>query len=75
MKLRLLAKDQNSGRSGCPSCFVDEQSPEMGIVWSNRMPWRQAVRHIPNRLRGERGVRIRMDVLCAAVDEYRAGKA
>jgi hypothetical protein len=75
VKLRLLAKDQNSGRTGCPSCFADDDTPGMGIVWSNRLTWRESIRHIPNRLRGERGVRIKMDVLCAAVDEYRAGQA
>lgn len=70
-RLRLLAKDPSSGRSGCPAVFVDDASGGV-TVWSNRLSWRDRLA-VPNRLRGERGVTFRnMDVLCAAVDQWRA---
>jgi hypothetical protein len=67
----LLAKDPSSGRSGCPSVFVDDASGAV-VVWSNRLSWRTRLR-VPHRLRGERGVTFRnMDVLAEAVDQWRA---
>lgn len=68
MALVMLAKDESSGRSGCPSVYIDDtgaavvQAPEVD-------PATRA--DLINLLPGETAVRIRPEVLAAAVAAYR----
>lgn len=69
MALNLMAKDPNSGRTGCPSVF--DKGHGRAVVWSGAIPPALAG-EIPNHLPGEVGNEISWQVLCAAVDAYRA---
>jgi hypothetical protein len=67
VRLEMLAKDEDSGRTGCPSVYIDEdgwavvQGPEVeGDTMSS----------LVNLLPGETGVRIAPKVLAAAVAAY-----
>lgn len=63
MKLRMLAKDNTSGRTGCPSVYLDEDG--MAVVQGLAVD--QATHDaMANVLPGEQGVRIRPEVLVAA---------
>jgi hypothetical protein len=68
MPLELMAKDPNSGRTGCPSVFDKGQG--RAVVWSDGIGSALAS-EIPNHLPGEVGSEISWQVLCAAVDAYR----
>lgn len=69
MGLELLAKDSDSGRTGCPSVY--DEGDGFGVVWADALdPTTAAV--VPNPLPGEHGVRIKMSVILAAADAYRA---
>lgn len=69
MELRMLAKDESSGRSGCPSVYIDEdgwavvQGPEVEAATRDALV---------NLLPGETGVRIRPSVLLAAMAKHQA---
>jgi hypothetical protein len=70
MGLTMLAKDTNSGRTGCPSVYIDEdgwavvQGPEVDAATRSSLV---------NLLPGETGVRISPHVLAAAMAAYQAG--
>lgn len=69
MRLEMLAKEEASGRSGCPSIYVDEdgwmvvQGPEVDP---------DTRRSLVNLLPGETGVRIAPHVLAEATAAYQA---
>lgn len=71
MRLEMLAKDESSGRTGCPSVFVDIDENGQTVIWGQTVDAATAAT-IPNHLPGEGGVRMSFDVLAAAVDAYRA---
>jgi hypothetical protein len=63
MGLKLLAKDENSGRNGCPSIYIDETG--MAVVQGPEVE--DAVKAaFQNPLPGETGVRIAPQVLITA---------
>jgi hypothetical protein len=69
VELKMLAKDESSGRSGCPSVYIDEngwavvQGPEVEA---------DTMSSLVNLLPGETGVRISPKVLAAALAAYQA---
>jgi hypothetical protein len=72
MTLELLAKDPDSGRTGCPSVY--DEGNGVGVVWADALDSTTAAA-VPNSLPGEHGVRIKMSVILAAADAYRARQA
>lgn len=68
MRLTMLAKDEKSGRTGCPSVYLDEDG--MAVVQGVEVDADTAA-VMANVLPGERGVRIRPEVLVAAVGAMR----
>jgi len=74
----MLAKDTASGRSGCPAVYVGDETTETpGDHWAVvQAPEIDDATsgNVVNWLPGEVGGRIRMSVLEAAVDAYRASK-
>ena len=69
MPLDLLAKDPESGRTGCPSVF--DEGTGTAVVWAHEIDPTTAAA-VPHPLPGEAGVRIKMSVILAAADAYRA---
>lgn len=69
MRLELLAKDKDSGRTGCPSVLLDVDADGMAVVWADTIDSTTAAA-VPNHLPGESGVQIKMDTLVAAVAAY-----
>lgn len=67
MKLTMLAKDNDSGRSGCPSVYL---AADGSAVVQADMVDADTHANLENLLPGEGGVRIKMDVLVAAVAAY-----
>ena len=70
MALRMLAKDETSGRDHCPSVYVEDSG--FGVVQGELLDDAGAAQ-LENVLPGEGAVRIRMDVLEAAVRRYHEG--
>jgi hypothetical protein len=69
VRLEMLAKDENSGRNGCPSVYLDESG--MAVVQGPEVE--EATKgSLVNRLPGETGVRISPQVLAAAVAALQA---
>ncbi|ANY08063.1 hypothetical protein [Pseudonocardia sp. HH130630-07] len=68
MNLRLLAKDENSGRAGCPSVYIDDDG--WAVVQGPEVETRTR-EALVNLLPGETGVRIAPSVLAAAVARHR----
>ena len=69
MALDLLAKDPDSGRTGCPSVF--DEGTGTAVVWAEQLDLPTAAA-VPHPLPGEAGVRIKISVILAAADAYRA---
>lgn len=67
MELTMLAKDEESGRSGCPSVYLGADGS--AIVQADMVD-ADTHANLQNLLLGEGGVRIKMDVLIAAVTAY-----
>lgn len=72
MRLTLLAKDPNSGRTGCKSVFIDEDGS--AVVLAPEVD-QATLAQLENRLPGETAVRLEPEILAAAVDAYRARQA
>ena len=68
-QLKLLAKDPNSGRTGCKSVYIDEDGS--AVVLAPEVDADTAAQ-LENRLPGEVGVRLEPEILAAAVDAWRA---
>lgn len=64
MRLRLLAKDGNSGDVGCPSVHLDEDTS-----WPVFMGQEVDLAHLPNALPGERAVTLDPTIVRAAMRE------
>jgi hypothetical protein len=69
--LTLLAKDEDSGRTGCPSVYLDDDG--MAVVQAPEVDSATAGQLL-NVLPGEVGVRIKPEVLLAAADKLRAAQ-
>lgn len=67
MELTMLAKDEDSGRTGCPSVYLGADG---SAVAQADMVDVDTHANLQNLLPGEGGVRIRMDILVAAVAAY-----
>ena len=77
MQLNMLAKDSASGRSGCPAVYVGDQIDTTEDHWAIVQAPEiddPTSENVVNWLPGEVGNRIKMSVLEAAVDAYRASK-
>lgn len=69
MKPVMLAKDDSSGRDGCPSVYIE--SGEFVVLGPEVSPADLA--DLANVLPGETAVRIKIDVVRAALARYDAG--
>lgn len=67
MELTMLAKDEDSGRTGCPSVYLGADG---SAVVQADMVDSDTHSNLQDLLPGECGVRIKMDVLIAAVAVY-----
>jgi len=69
MKLRMLAKDNNSQYGGCPSVYVGD-SGELVVqgYQVDAATWAEVADPLP----GEIAVRIAPEIVLAAADKYRA---
>jgi hypothetical protein len=70
--MELLAKDPTSGRNGCPSVHLDDNGDF--VVLAPEVESGTLAR-LENVLPGERAVRMRPEVVLAAVEQYRARMA
>jgi hypothetical protein len=71
MKLTMLAKDEGSGKNGCPSCYLDDGG---AFVVQGDVLDADTAAHLVNLLPGETAVRIKASVIEAAVEKYRSGR-
>ena len=70
--MELLAKDPASGRNGCPSVHLDDNG-DLVVLAPEVEP--STVALMENVLPGEKAVRIRPEVMLAAMERYRARMA
>jgi hypothetical protein len=70
--MELLSKDPSSGRNGCPSVHLDDGG-NLVVLAPEVEPGTLA--RLENVLPGEKAVRIRPDVVVAAVERYQARMA
>lgn len=68
MRLEMLAKDGDSGRSGCPSVYIAEDGS--AVVQGDEIVDSATRANLANLLPGETAVRIKPQVLEAAVAAY-----
>lgn len=61
MRLRQLAKDPNSGRAGCPSVHLDEDTGRL-VVQGDGID----MAHLPHPLPGEQAVSLKPEIVHAA---------
>ena len=66
MVLRKLAKDEDSGLTGCPTVYLEEQSPDYLVVQADSVGVDVAAA-VDNPLPGEAVVRIKRSVVEAAI--------
>jgi hypothetical protein len=69
MRLERLAKDAGSGYGGCPSAYLDLDDPQWSVVQADgNVPMSALLNVLP----GEKGVRIKTQVLLDFADSLRS---
>ncbi len=71
MKPTMLSKDDTSGNDGCPSVYVEDG--EFVVQGPEATP--ETLTALSNVLPGETAVRIKIDIVRAALTRYDAGLA